>query len=53
MNFDYWLPEVVDSNWNHLTTTDMIADDDGVAVIMEGDAEGINGEYDNKLCVRL
>ena len=26
----------------------MIADDEGVAVIMEGDAEGINGEYDNK-----
>jgi ketosteroid isomerase-like protein len=31
-----------------LTTTDMIADANGVAVIMEGDAEGINGEYDNK-----
>ena len=28
----------------------MIADDEGVAKskIMEGDAEGINGEYDNK-----
>ena len=26
----------------------MIADANGVAVIMEGDAEGINGEYDNK-----
>ncbi len=49
--FDYWLPEVVGKllpNGITLTTTDMIADNDGVAVIMEGDAEGINGEYDNK-----
>ena len=49
--FDYWLPEVVGKllpTGITLTTTDMIADEDGVAVIMEGDAEGINGEYDNK-----
>ena len=49
--FDYWLPEVVGKllpTGITLTTSDMIADDDGVAVIMEGDAEGINGEYDNK-----
>ena len=49
--FDYWLPEVVGKllpTGITLTTTDMISDDDGVAVIMEGDAEGINGEYDNK-----
>ena len=49
--FDYWLPEVVGKllpNGITLTTSDMIADEDGVAVIMEGDAEGINGEYDNK-----
>ena len=49
--FDYWLPEVVGKllpTGIILTTTDMIADGDGVAVIMEGDAEGINGEYDNK-----
>lgn len=49
--FDYWLPEVVGKllpTGITLTTTDMIADDDGVAVIMEGDAQGINGEYDNK-----
>ena len=49
--FNYWLPEVVGKllpTGITLTTTDMIADDDGVAVIMEGDAEGINGEYDNK-----
>ena len=49
--FDYWLPEVVGNllpTGITLTTTDMIADDEGVAVIMEGDAEGINGEYDNK-----
>ena len=31
-----------------LTTVDVIADDDGVALIMIGDAEGINGKYDNK-----
>ena len=49
--FDYWLPEVVGKllpTGITLTTTDMIADDNGVAVIREGDAEGINGEYDNK-----
>ena len=49
--FDYWLPEVVGKllpTGITLTTNDMIADDNGVAVIMEGDAEGINGEYDNK-----
>ena len=49
--FDYWLPEVVGKllpTGITLTTIDMIADDNGVAVIMEGDAEGINGEYDNK-----
>jgi len=49
--FDYWLPQVVGKllpTGITLTTTDMIADENGVAVIMEGDAEGINGEYDNK-----
>lgn len=49
--FDYWLPEVVGKllpTGITLITTDMIADEDGVAVIMDGDAEGINGEYDNK-----
>ena len=49
--FDYWLPEVVGKllpTGITLTTTDMIADEKGVAVLMEGDAEGINGEYDNK-----
>ena len=49
--FDYWLPEVVGKllpTGITLTINDMIADDNGVAVIMEGDAEGINGEYDNK-----
>ena len=49
--FDYWLPEVVGKllpTGITLTTIDLIADDNGVAVIMEGDAEGINGEYDNK-----
>ena len=49
--FDYWLPEVVGKllpTGITLKTNDMIADDNSVAVIMEGDAEGINGEYDNK-----
>ncbi len=49
--FDDWIPNVVGSllpTGITLTTTDMIADKQGVAVIMEGDAEGINGEYDNK-----
>ena len=49
--FDDWIPNVVGAilpNGITLTTTDMIADENGVAVIMEGDAEGINGEYNNK-----
>ena len=49
--FDDWIPNVVGGllpNGITLTTTDMIADARGVAVIMEGNAEGINGEYDNK-----
>ena len=49
--FDDWIPNVVGAllpNGITLTTTDMIADENGVAVIMEGDAEGVNGEYDNK-----
>jgi|TARA_B110000263_G_scaffold148138_1_gene128510 ketosteroid isomerase-like protein len=31
-----------------LTTIDVIADEDGVALIQVGDSKGINGEYDNK-----
>jgi len=31
-----------------LNTVDAIADSEGVALIQEGDAEGKNGEYDNK-----
>ena len=31
-----------------LTTVDVIADENGVALIMVGDAEGINGRYDNQ-----
>ena len=49
--FDDWIPNVVGAllpGGMTLTATDMIADKDGVALIMEGDAEGINGEYDNK-----
>ena len=49
--FNDWIPNVVGAllpNGITLTTTDMIGDENGVAVIMEGDAEGINGEYDNK-----
>ena len=46
--FDDWIPNVVGAllpGGITLTATDMIADKDGVALIMEGDAEGINGEY--------
>ena len=49
--FDDWIPNVVGAllpGGITLTATDMIADKDGVALIMDGDAEGINGEYDNK-----
>ncbi len=31
-----------------LKTVDAISDNNGVAIIQEGDAEGKNGEYDNK-----
>ena len=31
-----------------LRTVDSISDENGVAIIQEGDAEGKNGEYDNK-----
>ena len=31
-----------------LKTVDAISDENGVAIIQEGDAEGKNGEYDNK-----
>ena len=31
-----------------LNTVDTIYDENGVAIIQEGDAEGKNGEYDNK-----
>lgn len=46
---DYW-PVVGEllPNGIILKTLDIIADSEGVALIQEGDAEGINGEYDNK-----
>jgi hypothetical protein len=31
-----------------LKTVDTISDSNGVAIIQEGEAEGKNGEYDNK-----
>ena len=31
-----------------LITTDVIADNSGVALLMEGKAEGVNGEYNNR-----
>ena len=31
-----------------MNTVDTIYDENGVAIIQEGDAEGKNGEYDNK-----
>ena len=46
---DYWpiVGELL-PNGIVLKTIDTIADTEGVALIQEGDAEGINGEYDNK-----
>ena len=49
--FDDWIPNVVGGlllGGITLTATDTIADAKGVALIMEGEAEGINGEYDDK-----
>ena len=51
--FEDWIPNVVGGllpSGITLNVTDMIADEQGIALIMEGDAEGINGEYDNN-CV--
>ncbi len=46
---DYW-PVVGEllPNGISLKTTEVIAGRNGVALVQEGDAEGINGEYDNK-----
>ena len=41
------IPEIL-PNGIVLNTIDSIADENGVAIIQEGDAEGKNGEYDNK-----
>jgi ketosteroid isomerase-like protein len=41
------IPEIL-PNGIVLKTVDAISDDNGVAIIQEGDAEGKNGEYDNK-----
>ena len=48
--FDNYWPVVGEllPNGIILTTIDAISDNDGVALIQVGDAEGINGEYDNK-----
>ena len=48
--FDNYWPVVGEllPNGIVLTTIDAISDNDGVALIQFGDAEGINGEYDNK-----
>ena len=41
------IPEIL-PNGIVLNTVDIIYDENGVAIIQEGDAEGKNGEYDNK-----
>ena len=41
------IPEIL-PNGIVLKTVDAISDNNGVAIIQEGDAEGKNGEYDNK-----
>ena len=41
------IPEIL-PNGIVLRTVDSISDENGVAIIQEGDAEGKNGEYDNK-----
>ena len=41
------IPEIL-PNGIILKTVDAISDNNGVAIIQEGDAEGKNGEYDNK-----
>ena len=45
--FKYIIPEIL-PNGIILKTVDAISDENGVAIIQEGDAEGKNGEYDNK-----
>ena len=46
-NNDNIIPEIL-PNGIVLKTVDAISDDNGVAIIQEGDAVGKNGEYDNK-----
>lgn len=50
--FSVWLPEVVTplvpAGFRRLEVMDSIADESGVALIVEGEADGINGLYDNK-----
>ena len=50
--FEVWLPEVVGklipNGFRRLEVLDAIGDENGVALIVEGDADGINGLYDNK-----
>ena len=41
------IPEIL-PNGIVLTTVDSISDENGVAIVQVGDAEGKNGEYDNK-----
>ena len=49
--FDTWLPEVVAKlvlGLRRLEVVDAIGDAEGVALIAEGDADGVNGLYDNR-----
>ena len=45
--FKFIIPKIL-PNGIILNTVDTIYDENGVAIIQEGDAEGKNGEYDNK-----
>ena len=50
--FEVWLPEVVadliPNGFRKLEVLDAIGDAHGVALIAEGDADGVNGLYDNQ-----
>jgi ketosteroid isomerase-like protein len=50
--FSVWIAEVVaplvPGGFTRFEVVDAIGDSDGVALMVEGDAEAINGRYDNK-----
>jgi ketosteroid isomerase-like protein len=50
--FNVWLKQIVANlvpdGFRKLEVIDAIGDENGVALMMEGEADGINGLYDNK-----